>query len=198
MDYPVIIVGAGPAGIFAALTLADLGIDRVLLLEQGKDLDAGSASAPRTCSAAGAGRVPIATASSPSPPRWAATWPSTWTRLPHGLLQTADQIYVRFGAPDRPLRRAFAKAVEELADRARLADLELVPTQIRHIGTENCREVLTRVREASQVEWRRAPGAGWRVSSPRGGASRESRLPTAPFVAATMSLPRLVGSAPAG
>ena len=38
MDYEVIIVGAGPAGIFTALTLADMGIKPVLLLEQGKDL----------------------------------------------------------------------------------------------------------------------------------------------------------------
>jgi len=38
MDCEVIIVGAGPAGIFAALTLADFGIESVLLLEQGKDL----------------------------------------------------------------------------------------------------------------------------------------------------------------
>jgi len=39
MDYEVIIVGAGPAGIFAALSLAELGIESVLLLEQGKDLN---------------------------------------------------------------------------------------------------------------------------------------------------------------
>ena len=38
MDYKVIIVGAGPAGIFSALTLADQGIKPILLLELGKDL----------------------------------------------------------------------------------------------------------------------------------------------------------------
>ena len=38
MDYEAIIVGAGPAGIFSALTLAEQGIRPVLLLELGKDL----------------------------------------------------------------------------------------------------------------------------------------------------------------
>ncbi len=36
MDYEAIIVGAGPAGIFSALTLAEQGIRPVLLLELGK------------------------------------------------------------------------------------------------------------------------------------------------------------------
>jgi len=36
MDYEVIIIGAGPAGIFSALTLLGEGVGPVLLLEQGK------------------------------------------------------------------------------------------------------------------------------------------------------------------
>jgi thioredoxin reductase len=36
MDYQAIIVGAGPAGIFSALTLAEQGITPILLLELGK------------------------------------------------------------------------------------------------------------------------------------------------------------------
>jgi len=39
MGYEVTVVGAGPEGIFAALTLAELGIGPVLLLEQGRDLE---------------------------------------------------------------------------------------------------------------------------------------------------------------
>jgi flavin-dependent dehydrogenase len=37
-SYDVLIVGAGPAGIFAALELVQAGLARVLLLEKGPDL----------------------------------------------------------------------------------------------------------------------------------------------------------------
>jgi uncharacterized FAD-dependent dehydrogenase len=54
---------------------------------------------------------------------------------------------VAHGAPDRVFGRASPK-LEELSDRARLAELELIPTRIRHIGTENCCIVLSRFYEA--------------------------------------------------
>ena len=38
-NYDVIIVGAGPAGIFSALELTRLGINKILLLEKGKPVD---------------------------------------------------------------------------------------------------------------------------------------------------------------
>jgi hypothetical protein len=38
-DYDVIIIGAGPAGIFASMILANKGVNKVLLIEQGKDID---------------------------------------------------------------------------------------------------------------------------------------------------------------
>src|SRR5208337_1650166 len=36
--YEVVIIGAGPAGLFAALSLENLGAGKVLLVEQGPDL----------------------------------------------------------------------------------------------------------------------------------------------------------------
>jgi len=71
MDYQAIIVGAGPAGIFSALTLADQGIKPVLLLELGKDLSerkrrqsndvSASAASQMICSADGEGPAPLVT-----------------------------------------------------------------------------------------------------------------------------------------
>jgi hypothetical protein len=63
------------------------------------------------------------------------------------LLETADRVYVEHGAPDRIFGDASPRT-EELADRARLADLLLIPMRIRHIGTENCRVVLDRLRRS--------------------------------------------------
>jgi uncharacterized FAD-dependent dehydrogenase len=128
MDFEVIIVGAGPAGIFAALTLADLGIDSVLLLEQG----AGAYSD---------GMLVL------SPEVGGSLGDFLDREDLYQLLRRADEIFVAHGAPDRVFGETSPK-VEELADRARLAGLELIPTRLRHVGTENCVPVLDRLQHS--------------------------------------------------
>ena len=154
MDYEVIIVGAGPAGIFTALTLADSGIEPVLLLEQGKDLGQRKRvkSEDMLCGWGGAG------AYSDGKLMLSAEVGGFLGELVEGehlyqLLTKADEIYMAHGAPERVFGEASPK-LDDLGERARLAGLELIPTRMRHIGTENCRTVLGSLQEslAGRVE----------------------------------------------
>lgn len=146
MDYQVIVVGAGPAGIFAALTLADAGIDKVILLEQGKDLCERQRSEDMLCGWGGAGAFSDGKLTL-SPEVGGSLGDFIDQKSLCDLLEKADQVYVAHGAPDRVFGE-MSPQLENLADRARLADLELVPMRIRHIGTDNCWIVLDRLQKA--------------------------------------------------
>ncbi len=142
MDYNVVIVGAGPAGIFAALTLADLGIKGILLLEQGKDIDKRERQNPedRLCGWGGAGafsdgKLTLSTEVGGVLNEFMEEGPL------YELLKNTDAIYAANGAPDRIFGES-SPQLEALADRARMADLQLLPDRIRHIGTDNCQSVL--------------------------------------------------------
>ena len=154
MDYEVIIVGAGPAGIFAALTMADLGIGPILLLEQGKDLRERQRSDAEDmlCGWGGAGAYSDGKLTLSTEVGGLLSEFLDQKSL-SSLLSDADEVWVAHGAPDHLFGESSPK-LEDLSDRARLADLELIPTRIRHIGTENCRLVLDRLRQslASRVE----------------------------------------------
>jgi uncharacterized FAD-dependent dehydrogenase len=148
MEYEVIIVGAGPAGIFTALTLADSGISPVLLLEQGKDLDQRRRldSGDILCGWGGAGAFSDGKLTL-SPEVGGSLGDIVDKKSLPDLLGIADEIWLTHGAP-REVFGKMSQKLEDLTDRARLADLELVPVRIRHIGTENCREVLSDLRRS--------------------------------------------------
>ena len=148
MEHNVIIVGAGPAGIFAALTLVEGGVDNVLILEKGRDITNRDRrrSTDVLCGWGGAGAYSDGKLTlSPEVGGNLADYVETdelWS-----LLSRADEIYVKHGAPGT-LYGDISPQVQKLADRARLADLQLVPMRIRHIGTENCVAVLKALRDS--------------------------------------------------
>lgn len=153
--YDVIIIGSGPAGIFAAMELAQTDL-KVLLLEKGKDLDQrlcpvqDRARRCVTCSpchlvcglgGAGAFSDGKLTLSADVGGRLQELIGRDETER---LVEYVDRLYLKFGAPDRVY--GVGDAVEGLRRRATLANLRLVPVRLRHMGTERSRQVLQEMR----------------------------------------------------
>ncbi|MCX5846485.1 MAG: FAD-dependent oxidoreductase [Deltaproteobacteria bacterium] len=148
MDYNVIIIGCGPAGIFTALTLAENGIEGVILFDQGNELEKRSRRDARDvlCGWGGAGAYSDGKLNISNEVGGYLSEFLDKNDLTH-LLKSTDEIFVKYGAPDRIFGDS-AASVEEIADQASLAGLAFIPTVIRHIGTENCQRVLSNMRKA--------------------------------------------------
>lgn len=152
-SFDVLIVGAGPAGVFAALELSQRSDLRIAILEKGRDID------QRHCPARDSG----VSCSDCSPCAILNGWggagafsdgkltlsPAVGGHLAQilgedqalGLLQQVDDTYARFGTPS-PIYGKLTDEIEVLEKQAALAGLRFVSVPIRHIGTERCAQVM--------------------------------------------------------
>jgi len=146
-EYDVVIIGAGPAGIFTALTLANAGIHKVLLIEQGSDIDTRDRRSSRDllCGWGGAGAYSDGKLNLSTEVGGFLNELIPAQQLAQ-LLGEADQIYLRYGAPKK-LYGGNTAEIEALSSQARKVGLTFVPSMIRHMGTENCVSVLKRMRK---------------------------------------------------
>jgi len=157
MKFDVIIVGAGPAGIFSALELTGKTKLKVLMLDKGPDINKRKCPANRglgcincdpctlLCGWGGAGafsdgKLTLSTE--------VGGWLNQYCSKEElsKLVDYADGVYQKFGAPGH-LYGADLDKVDEIERKASLAGLKLVPQKLRHMGTDKCGETLRKMRQ---------------------------------------------------
>ncbi len=156
LAYDVIIVGAGPAGIFSALELTKKPGLSILMLEKGTDIDKRKCPATRglgcincnPCSllsgwgGAGAfsdGKLTLSTE--------VGGWLDEYIgrNALSNLLNYVDKAYTEYGNSPT-VYGSDLDGIESIEREASLAGLKLVRQKIRHLGTEKCAEILQKMR----------------------------------------------------
>ena len=156
LKYDVIIVGAGPAGIFSALELTERSNLSVLMLDSGQDINRRKCPASRgfecvhcdPCAVlsgwggAGAfsdGKLTLSTEVG----GWLDQYISS--RELGELVNYVDGVYLKFGATKRTYGTDDER-IEEIERKASLTGLRLIRQKIRHMGTERCAQTLRKMR----------------------------------------------------
>lgn len=153
--YDVIIVGAGPAGIFTALELIKHSTNlKIAIIEKGLPLEerveiikenirknpAASISGWGGAGAFSDGKLTLST--------HIGGWLHEYVNEAElsGLINYVDAIYRDFGAPEKEHGLDVEK-IDLAVKKAKEQDLNLVPSKIRHLGTDICHQVLERMEE---------------------------------------------------
>lgn len=156
--YDLVIVGAGPAGIFTALELVKNKSDKkILIIEKGRSIDKRNCpkEKTKTCvsckpychittgfSGAGAfsdGKLSLSYEVGGDLPKLIGT------NRAQEYIDYTDKIYLEFGADTKIEGIGNEEEVKEIRRKAIEAGLKLVDCPIRHLGTEKAQEIYLRI-----------------------------------------------------
>ncbi|MDR1965225.1 MAG: FAD-dependent oxidoreductase [Synergistaceae bacterium] len=160
--YDAVIVGAGPAGLFAARELA--GSDKkVLLLDKGRDIE------KRTCPLKSGARECVQCRPCNVVCGWGgagAFSDGKLTLTPDfggnleqycgrkelvSLIGEVDEVFLKHGA-SKTLFKPEGEMASRIIDLARRAGLEVIPATIRHMGTDRSKDILQSMyRQAMEI-----------------------------------------------
>ncbi len=157
-SYDVIIIGSGPAGIFAALELVKNPRLKVLMIEKGSDIQrrscpmlersvpcVGCSLCSILCGWGGAGAYSDGKLTLTSDfGGWLKDYLSA-EELDR-FIEYVDSVYLSFGAGGE-VHGGDSEAIRRLRKKAAGYNLELIPARIRHIGTDLCKDVLRNIRQ---------------------------------------------------
>lgn len=158
-NYDVIIIGAGPSGIFCAHELIEKRPDmKVLIVEKGRSIEKRACPKRKTKVCVGCKPCSITTgfagAGAFSDGKLSLS-PDVGGNLPEilgyeettALLKEADDIYLKFGADKKVYGIEDQEAIENIRAKAIRANLKLIECPIRHLGTEEGYKIYTRLQE---------------------------------------------------
>lgn len=157
--YDVIIVGAGPAGIFSVLEILQRKERaKILIIEKGKDLDKricpmkikeiSCATCPECALLSGWGGAGAYSDGKLNLSPEIGGFLSRYIDMIklNSFIEYVDRIYIQYGAPEE----TYGENTEEIKRIERLAsenNLFFIPSKIRHIGTDRCKAVLKKIKE---------------------------------------------------
>lgn len=146
MKYDVLIVGAGPAGIFAALELAKHKDISACIVDAGPDIDQRDRKTNMLAGWGGAGAFSDGKLTL-SPDVGGHLAEILTEHEARKLLLEVDRMWLDYSGP----MKAYGADLDEVAaieHRAQLAGMRLVHSEVRHLGTEMCPLVLAKMRDA--------------------------------------------------
>lgn len=157
--YDVIIIGAGPSGIFCAYELIENNKDlNILMIEKGRPIEKRNCPKRKTNKCVGCKPCSITTgfagAGAFSDGKLSLS-PDVGGNLPEilgydraiELIKESDDIYLKFGADTKVYGIDKEKEIIEIRKKAITANLKLIECPIRHLGTEEGYKIYSKLQD---------------------------------------------------